>query len=215
MIRLEIPIPEAKIRELKVGDTVLLTGIVVTARDAGHKLMVEERPQFLDDLLREGVIYHCGPVVKKEGERWTFVAAGPTTSAREEPYQAKVIESYGVRGVIGKGGMGEATLEACRRFGAVYFHAVGGCGTSIAQSVKEVVAVHKLEAREQHPRAGARGLEEGLRGADEGVATPCGKSRTTGPAGCTAAGPARSPVRPARRPGGPRPSRRSPAAPPA
>jgi fumarate hydratase subunit beta len=145
MIRLEIPIPEAKIRELKVGDTVLLTGIVVTARDAGHKLMVEERPRFLDDLLRDGVLYHCGPVVKKEGGRWSFVAAGPTTSAREEPYQAKVIESYTVRGVIGKGGMGEATLEACRRFGAVYFHAVGGCGTSIAQSVKEVVAVHKLE----------------------------------------------------------------------
>jgi fumarate hydratase class I len=84
-------------------------------------------------------------VVKKEGNRWSFVAAGPTTSAREEPYQAKVIESYTVRGVIGKGGMGDATREACRKFGAVYFHAVGGCGTSIAQSVKEVVAVHKLE----------------------------------------------------------------------
>jgi len=145
MIRLEIPISEEKIRGLKVGDTVLLSGIVVTARDAGHKLMVEERPHFLDDLLRDGVIYHCGPVVKKEGDRWSFVAAGPTTSAREEPYQGKVIESYGVRGVIGKGGMGPATLEACRRFGAVYFHAVGGCGTSIAQSVKEVLAVHKLE----------------------------------------------------------------------
>jgi fumarate hydratase class I len=145
MIRLEIPIPEAKIRGLKVGDTVLLSGIVVTARDAGHKLMVEERPHFLDDLLREGVIYHCGPVVRKEGDRWSFVAAGPTTSAREEPYQADVIGRYGVRGVIGKGGMGAATLEACRRFGAVYFHAVGGCGTSIAQSVKEVVTVHRLE----------------------------------------------------------------------
>lgn len=145
MIRLEIPIPENKIRELAVGDTVLLTGIVVTARDAGHKLMVEERPRFLDELLREGVIYHCGPVVKQQAGRWSFVAAGPTTSAREEPYQAKVIESYMVRGVIGKGGMGEATKEACRKFGAVYFHAVGGCGTSIAQSVKEVVAVHKLE----------------------------------------------------------------------
>jgi fumarate hydratase class I len=83
--------------------------------------------------------------VKKEGDRWSFVAAGPTTSAREEPYQANVIESYGVRGVIGKGGMGESTLEACRKFGAVYFHAVGGCGTSIAQSVREVVDVHKLE----------------------------------------------------------------------
>lgn len=145
MIPLEIPIPEAKIRELKVGDTVLLTGTLVTARDAGHKLMVEERPRFLDPLLREGVIYHCGPVVRKEGERWTFVAAGPTTSAREEPYQAKVIESYTVRGVIGKGGMGEATREACQRFGAVYFHAVGGCGTAIARAVEEVVGVHKLE----------------------------------------------------------------------
>jgi fumarate hydratase subunit beta len=145
MIQLEIPIPEAKIRELRVGDTVLLSGLVVTARDAGHKLMVEERPRFLDDLLREGVIYHCGPVVRKDGERWTFVAAGPTTSSREEPYQAKVIESYTVRGVIGKGGMGAATKEACRKFGAVYFHAVGGCGTSIARAVKEVVAVHKLE----------------------------------------------------------------------
>ncbi|MBM3319572.1 MAG: fumarate hydratase C-terminal domain-containing protein [Candidatus Eisenbacteria bacterium] len=145
MLRLEIPIPEKKIRELKAGDTVLLSGIVVLARDAGHKLMVEERPHFLDDLLREGVIYHCGPVVRKEGSKWTFVAAGPTTSAREEPYQAKVIESYTVRGVIGKGGMGESTKEACRKFGAVYFHAVGGCGTSIAQSVKEVVDVHKLE----------------------------------------------------------------------
>jgi fumarate hydratase subunit beta len=145
MIRLETPIPEDQIRALKVGDTVLLTGTVVTARDAGHKLMVEERPHFLDDLLKGGVIYHCGPVVKKTGDRWSFVAAGPTTSAREEPYQAKVIESYGVRGVIGKGGMGTATLEACRKFGAVYFHAVGGCGTSIAKSVKEVVTVHKLE----------------------------------------------------------------------
>ncbi len=145
MIKLEIPIPEDRIRALHVGDTVLLSGIVVTARDAGHKLMVEERPRFLDDLLRGGVIYHCGPVVKKEGERWSFVAAGPTTSSREEPYQAKVIESYGVRGVIGKGGMGEATKEACRKLGAVYFHAVGGCGTAIARSVREVVAVHKLE----------------------------------------------------------------------
>jgi fumarate hydratase subunit beta len=145
MIKLEIPIPEDRIRALKVGDTVLLTGIVVTARDAGHKLMVEERPRFLDDLLRGGVIYHCGPVVRKDGERWSFVAAGPTTSSREEPYQAKVIESYGVRGVIGKGGMGEATKEACRKLGAVYFHAVGGCGTAIARSVREVVAVHKLE----------------------------------------------------------------------
>lgn len=145
MIKLTTPISEEQIRSLKVGDTVLLSGTIVTARDAAHKLMVEERPAFLDDLLKGGVIYHCGPVVKKEGDRWSFVAAGPTTSAREEPYQGKVIESYGVRGVIGKGGMGAKTKEACAKFGAVYFHAVGGCGTAIARSVKEVMGVHKLE----------------------------------------------------------------------
>jgi fumarate hydratase class I len=145
MIKLDIPISEEKIRSLKAGDTVLLSGIMVTARDAGHKLMVEERPDFLNELLKDGVIYHCGPVVKKEGGKWSFVAAGPTTSIREEPYQGKVIESYGVRGVIGKGGMGKGTMEACKKFGAVYFHAVGGCGTSTAQAVKEVTDVHKLE----------------------------------------------------------------------
>ena len=145
MIKLDIPISEEKIRSLKAGDTVLLSGIMVTARDAGHKLMVEERPDFLNELLRDGVIYHCGPVVKKEGGKWSFVAAGPTTSIREEPYQGKVIESYGVRGVIGKGGMGKGTMEACKKFGAVYFHAVGGCGTSTAIAVKEVLDVHKLE----------------------------------------------------------------------
>ncbi len=145
MIKLTTPISEEQIRGLKAGDTVLLSGTIVTARDTAHKLMVEERPAFLDDLLKEGVIYHCGPVVKKEGDKWSFVAAGPTTSIREEPYQGKVIESYTVRGVIGKGGMGKATKEACRKFGAVYFHAVGGCGTTIAQSVKEVLDVHKLE----------------------------------------------------------------------
>jgi len=145
MIKLNIPIPEEEIRGLKCGDTVALTGVIVTARDNGHKLMVEERPDFLDDLLKGGVIYHCGPVVKKEGDKWSFVSAGPTTSIREEPYQGKVIESYKVRGVIGKGGMGKKTLEACAKHGAVYFHAVGGAGTLIARCVKEVETVYKLE----------------------------------------------------------------------
>ncbi len=145
MIKLTTPITEEQIRSLHVGDICSITGIIVTARDAGHKLMVEERPDFLNEYLNGGVIYHCGPVVKKEGEKWSFVAAGPTTSAREEPYQAKVIELYTLRGVIGKGGMGEKTLNACRNFGCVYFHAVGGCGTSLAMSVKEVLTVFKLE----------------------------------------------------------------------
>ena len=146
MIELTTPISEEDIRSLHAGDLVQLNGIVVTARDAGHKLMVEEQPEFLNDLLKGGVIYHCGPVVRQDDNgKWQFVAAGPTTSIREEPYQATVMEMYGVRGVIGKGGMEGKTLEACKRLGAVYFHAIGGCGTAIAESVKEVLEVHKLE----------------------------------------------------------------------
>lgn len=146
MIKLKIPISEEDIRKLKVGDTVLLSGIIVTARDAAHKLMVEEKPDFVREVLKESVIYHCGPVVKKDDAgNWSFVSAGPTTSAREEPYQSTVIEEYNVRGVIGKGGMGPKTAEGLSKYGAVYFHAVGGAGSLIANAVKKVLTVHKLE----------------------------------------------------------------------
>lgn len=146
MIKLKTPIPESEIRKLKVGDSVLLSGIIVTARDAAHKLMVEERPDFIRQALKEGVIYHCGPVVRKDEQgNWSFVSAGPTTSNREEPYQAAVISEYNVRGVIGKGGMGAKTADGLQKNGAVYFHAVGGAGTLIANSVKKVTTVHKLE----------------------------------------------------------------------
>jgi len=108
--------------------------------------MVEERPDFLNDLLKDGVIYHCGPVVRKlDGGKYEFVAAGPTTSIREEPYQADVIGHFGVRAVIGKGGMRDKTLNGCKEHGAVYLHAIGGAATLIAETCKEVVNVHKLE----------------------------------------------------------------------
>ena len=145
MIRLEIPIPEAKIRELKVGDTVLLTGIVVTARDAGHKLMVEERPQFLDDLLREGVIYHCGPVAIKSGGAWKILAAGPTTSIREEPYEAGIIKNFRPAAIMGKGGMGAKTLDALKEFGCVYLHATGGAAAYLADCINGVKDVFFLD----------------------------------------------------------------------
>ena len=146
MIKLKTPISEESIRELKVGDSVLLSGIIVTARDEAHKLMVEEKPDFVRDYLKESVIYHCGPVVKKGDDgSWSFVSAGPTTSAREEPYQADVVCEYKVRGVIGKGGMGAKTSEGLQNCGAVYFHAVGGAGALIAHTVKEVKNVFKLE----------------------------------------------------------------------
>jgi fumarate hydratase subunit beta len=138
---------------------VRLYGTVVTARDAAHKYIMDtfihppvipEGELALHDELRSlwssGVIYHCGPVVSKdESGRWRFVAAGPTTSIREEPYEGDVIAHFGVRAVIGKGGMGPKTLDACQKYGAVYLHAVGGAATLIASSVKEVLAVYKKE----------------------------------------------------------------------
>ena len=144
-IRIDLPVDAKTIRKLKVGDEVRLYGNVITARDMAHKYMVEERPDWLRPLLENNVIYHCGPVMKKTGKTWSAVAAGPTTSAREEPYQGTVISEYKVRAVIGKGGMGPKTLAALKKEGAVYLHAVGGLATVLAEAVKEVESVYKLE----------------------------------------------------------------------
>lgn len=158
MRRLTVPISDEEIRDLKVGDTVHLNGIIVTGRDTAHKFMIEhyirneaepDEVELRDELKRlfdGGVVYHCGPVVKQhEDGSWSFVAAGPTTSIREEVYQPEVIEYFNLKGVIGKGGMGGNTLKACQKQPAVYFHAIGGAASLIAQLVKEVVTVHKLE----------------------------------------------------------------------
>ena len=146
MIRLTTPISEDQIRQLQVGDEVLLNGKVVLSRDIGHKYMKEHHPEWLKPILEGMVIYHCGPVVKKNADgSWSFVAAGPTTSIREEPYQADVIETYKVRGVIGKGGMGKKTSDGLVKTGAVYLHATGGAGSLLAERVKRVVDVHMLE----------------------------------------------------------------------
>lgn len=146
MRKLTTPISEEDIRSLKVGDTVLLSGVIVTARDAAHKLMVEKRPDFIRPYLKDSVIYHCGPVVKQDEKgQWHFVSAGPTTSSREEPYQATVIGEYGVRGCIGKGGMGSITAKGLQDHGAVYFHAIGGAGSLVAKRVEKVLNVFMLE----------------------------------------------------------------------
>jgi fumarate hydratase subunit beta len=145
MIKINLPVSEADIRKLNMGDEVSLTGMMVTGRDAAHSWMIKDKPDEVRDLLKNTVIYHCGPVVKKENDEWQFVAAGPTTSIREEPYQGNVIKEYGIRGVMGKGGMGEKTLNALGENGSVYLHAVGGAATLQAQAVKKVLGVIKLE----------------------------------------------------------------------
>jgi fumarate hydratase class I len=160
MKELTIPISAEDIRELHTGDTVALTGILATGRDAVHKWMIDTfirktRQPEGDDLevyekikaiFKESVIYHCGPVVAGiDTGDYKFVAAGPTTSIREEPYQSEVMHHFEMRGVIGKGGMGANTLQACQDVPAVYFHAIGGAATLIAESVEEVIEVHKLD----------------------------------------------------------------------
>jgi fumarate hydratase subunit beta len=143
MKRLEAPFTEAKVRDLKVGDMVEITGIVLTGRDAVHKWLHEGNdPPFS---LKDSIIYHCGPVMIQRDGKWVATAAGPTTSSREEPYQAGIIEKHQVRAVIGKGGMGEKTRQACQKFGCVYLHAVGGAAQVLAERIVEVEDVFGLE----------------------------------------------------------------------
>lgn len=136
------PLTEETMRSLKVGDVVLIRGEIFTGRDNVHAHLMKNPPP-VD--LNGAVLYHCGPVMLKEGERWVTKAAGPTTSSREEPYQADVIKRYGVRAVIGKGGMGPKTLAALKEFGAVYLNGIGGAAQYYARTVEEVLGVHLFE----------------------------------------------------------------------
>jgi fumarate hydratase class I len=160
MKKLTLPISDETIKDLHVGDPVLLSGVMVTGRDAAHKWMIETfikktKPASAEDLvayedlkklLNGSVIYHCGPVVSGlETKEYKFVAAGPTTSIREEPYQADVMQHFNIKGVIGKGGMGKKTLEGCQKTPGVYFHAIGGAASFIAQSVTKVLGVYKYD----------------------------------------------------------------------
>jgi fumarate hydratase subunit beta len=156
MRSLNIPLDDDTIRSLKVGDPILLSGVMVTGRDAAHKWMIDtfikktRQPQGDDlevyeaikPLLKGGVIYHCGPVVAGlDTKQYRFVAAGPTTSIREEPYQGMVMQHFSIKAVIGKGGMGPKTLAACQEVPGVYLHAIGGAASLIAQTVTRVVTM--------------------------------------------------------------------------
>jgi fumarate hydratase class I len=160
MKQITTPITDDVIRELKVGDAVALSGMMVTGRDAVHKWMIEtfikktRQPQGddlqvyeeLKKLLNGSIIYHCGPVVTGlDTKDYKIIAAGPTTSIREEPYQADVMKHFNVKGVIGKGGMGSKTLKGCEETPAVYFHAIGGAASFLAQTIIKVHGVFKLD----------------------------------------------------------------------
>src|SRR6202140_1982171 len=136
------PLTEAMVRALRVGDVVLVTGDIYTGRDQVHAYLMKNPPP-VD--LNGSVLYHCGPVMLKDGEQWTVKAAGPTTSIRSEPYQADIIKKYGVRAVIGKGGMGTKTLAALKEAGAVYLNGIGGAAQFYARTVERVLGVHLME----------------------------------------------------------------------
>lgn len=160
MKSLKIPLSNETIHSLTVGDPVAISGIMLTGRDRAHKWLMETfikqtRLPEGDDLvvyeaikplLNGSVLYHCGPVVSGLNTKaYQFVAAGPTTSIREEPYQGAVMQHFNIKGVIGKGGMGTKTLQACQDVPGVYLHAIGGAASYIAQTVKRVLDVHKLD----------------------------------------------------------------------
>lgn len=160
MHKLTLPLGPEDVRSLRVGDPVQLSGVLLTGRDAAHKWMIDtfirktrspsgddaEVERAIRPLLAGGAIYHCGPVVGGlETQEYRFLAAGPTTSIREEPYQADVMRQFQVRAVIGKGGMAGRTLAACGDVPGVYLHAIGGAATLIARTVTRVLGVYKLD----------------------------------------------------------------------
>ena len=143
---LTLPLSHETILSLKVGEVVSLTGTLYTGRDAVHKYLHEGGTLPGGVKFKDGVIYHCGPVMMKQPDgSYVCTAAGPTTSIREEPYQWQVIRDFGLRAVIGKGGMGEKTAQACKDYGCVYLHGIGGAAQVYAEAIKKVTNVYLLE----------------------------------------------------------------------
>jgi fumarate hydratase class I len=141
-VALKPPISEDQVRALKVGDIVMVSGVIHTGRDAIHHMLMHRDPPVS---LKDQLLYHCGPVALRDNGSWKITAAGPTTSFREEPYEAEVIARCGVRAVMGKGGMGARTLEALPRHGAVYLNAIGGAAQYYARCIEKVEGVDLLE----------------------------------------------------------------------
>jgi len=145
MKRLDYPFSKEAVRELSVGDMVLISGKLYTGRDAVHKYLHDGNPSPVN--LENQIIYHCGPVILKDEKsgKYEVKAAGPTTSIREEPYQWEVMRDHGIVGVIGKGGMGPKTLKGCQDYGCVYLHAIGGAAQVLAEKIQSVDNVYLEE----------------------------------------------------------------------
>ncbi|HBC85433.1 MAG TPA: hypothetical protein DCZ94_00615 [Lentisphaeria bacterium] len=139
---LDTPVDLKTAKKLRAGDTVLLSGIIYTGRDAFHKFLIEEKKASrLPIDLNGAVIYHCGPIVVKEGRGWRVAAAGPTTSYRTSPFISEILRRYGVRGFIGKGGLSPEASASLKKYGAVYLSAAGGCAQVLAESIVKVMDV--------------------------------------------------------------------------
>jgi len=145
--KFKTPISESDVRKLRVNDVLYVTGTIVTARDAAHKKALEQFKQgkSLPINLEGLAVFHCGPIVKKENDKWVVVAAGPTTSTRMDQFEDEFIRAFKVRVVIGKGGMGKRTTDAMQKYGAVYGAFTGGAGVLAAKAIKNVRTVEWLQ----------------------------------------------------------------------
>lgn len=147
MKTLKIPLTEKDVRDLNLGETIYLSGEIYTARDEAHMRALEyvEEGKRLPVEFKDKAVYHCGPIMKKVGENWEVVAAGPTTSTRMNTLEPAFIEHFGPRAVIGKGGMGKETLEAMKKHGCVYLAITGGAAVLAAKGIKKVKGVEWLD----------------------------------------------------------------------
>ena len=145
--RINLPLTKEDILSLHTGDIVLINGQIVTGRDKLHKFLFNKKPskKQIPFNLEGTILYHCGPIIKKTTKGFELIAGGPTTSMRIEMYEHRIISEYGIRGVMGKGGMGRQTLKALKENGCVYLHTIGGAGVYLADRVKKVVDVWKLK----------------------------------------------------------------------
>ena len=147
VFKLKTPISEEDVRKLRVNDVLYISGTMVTARDAAHKKALElfKQGKPLPVNLEGLAVFHCGPIMKKEDDKWVAVAAGPTTSARMEQFEDEFIRNFKVRAVVGKGGMGKRTTDAMQKYGAVYGAFTGGAGALAAKCIKNVKTVEWLQ----------------------------------------------------------------------